>query len=438
MSKRHNIWMQREIPGLVDAGLIDKETGTRLADHYQLPDEGKGNGLLIALFAIMGSALIGGGIILLFAHNWTELGRPARAILSLAPLALSWCFGCWVLHKRPNSIGLRESAATLITLSACAALGLISQTYHFMHGLDEYLRIWMLMIIPVVYFFRSSVATTLYLTLLPIWAGFAQSVYGHATSYWILLGLILPFCSWQIIRHKNEKRTALLNWALALSFTCAWGITLERALPGWWIIAYMVWFATLYLFGRLHYATVTSLWQKPFQLIGGAGICLLSFALSYEELWDNIGWFHYRSGAGYFTAATVFDYVITGILLLIGAASALKLLHRATALDRWLALAPIVASVYFALASFEWNWVGPILTFNAYLALLGLICLIHGVRAVRIGLVNVGMMLLSAILIARFLDSSFNFVERGYAFVLLGIAFLVANLRMIKRKKRQT
>ena len=40
-------------------------------------------------FGILGAVLIGGGIILLLAHNWEQLGRPARVAVAFAPLVLS-------------------------------------------------------------------------------------------------------------------------------------------------------------------------------------------------------------------------------------------------------------------------------------------------------------------------------------------------------------
>lgn len=43
----------------------------------------------MVLFGILGAVLIGGGIILLLAHNWEQLGRPARVAVAFAPLVLS-------------------------------------------------------------------------------------------------------------------------------------------------------------------------------------------------------------------------------------------------------------------------------------------------------------------------------------------------------------
>jgi uncharacterized membrane protein len=40
----------------------------------------------VVLFSILGAALMGSGIILLLAHNWDQLSRVMRTVISFAPL----------------------------------------------------------------------------------------------------------------------------------------------------------------------------------------------------------------------------------------------------------------------------------------------------------------------------------------------------------------
>ena len=53
----------------------------------------------------------------------------------------------------------------------------------------------------------------------------------------------------------------------------------------------------------------------------------------------------------------------------------------------------------------------------------------------RIGTVNAGMIILGALIVARFFDVDMGFVVRGIAFILLGIGFLATNLILMKRAK---
>ena len=56
---------------------------------------------------------MGGGIILLVAHNWDFLTRPVRCAIAFAPLVLSQALAIFVLLRRNESAPWRECAAIL-------------------------------------------------------------------------------------------------------------------------------------------------------------------------------------------------------------------------------------------------------------------------------------------------------------------------------------
>jgi len=49
---------------------------------------------------------------------------------------------------------------------------------------------------------------------------------------------------------------------------------------------------------------------------------------------------------------------------------------------------------------------------------------------------NAGLLVLAALIMARFFDSQFGFVIRGIAFIVLGIGFLAANVCLVRRARR--
>jgi hypothetical protein len=58
----------------------------------------------------------------------------------------------------------------------------------------------------------------------------------------------------------------------------------------------------------------------------------------------------------------------------------------------------------------------------------------RGLRENRLGVVNAGMLMLSALIITRFFDSDLSFVVRGLAFIVVGIGFFATNTVLIRRK----
>ena len=51
----------------------------------------------IIVEVVFGALLVGGGVILVLAHNWAELSRASRAVLSLAPIVLTAAFAGFTL-----------------------------------------------------------------------------------------------------------------------------------------------------------------------------------------------------------------------------------------------------------------------------------------------------------------------------------------------------
>ena len=111
MSKQAR-WLHAELPRLLEAGVLDAATADRLRAHYGPPDEAPRARLALTLFGVLGSLLVGSGIILLFAHNWDELSRPARTVVSLAPLAIGQALALWGVWSGRRSVAWREGVAT--------------------------------------------------------------------------------------------------------------------------------------------------------------------------------------------------------------------------------------------------------------------------------------------------------------------------------------
>ncbi len=78
MSNRSIRWLLAELPGLVSDGVLDEESADRLRKRYPEPSSLSGSRLAVIVCAVFGALLIGSGVILLLAHNWEHLGRPAR------------------------------------------------------------------------------------------------------------------------------------------------------------------------------------------------------------------------------------------------------------------------------------------------------------------------------------------------------------------------
>ncbi|WP_430403310.1 DUF2157 domain-containing protein [Fluviicola sp.] len=152
--------------------IIDQTTMDRMYSHFlaqsekrsinaqnqsQLNQNKKNDGLIITV-SIIGIFLIGFGIIYLFAHNWDNLSRPTKTILSLLPVFLSVLANIFTVTKRKDSVIWQESTAISSFLAVGSMLGLILQIYQ-LPGIENYFfTYWCILCLPIVYLLRSHSA----------------------------------------------------------------------------------------------------------------------------------------------------------------------------------------------------------------------------------------------------------------------------------------
>ena len=146
MDKKSLQWFYQELPVLVSKGILTVQTAQKLRQYYgEVKNVGK-KWFFLIVCGTLGAILIGLGIILLFAHNWEELSRSMRTVLSLLPLLAAQGLALWVLWKRPQSFVFKEAVASFLSLMVGSSLALICQTYNIPGEASDFTLTWMLLI----------------------------------------------------------------------------------------------------------------------------------------------------------------------------------------------------------------------------------------------------------------------------------------------------
>lgn len=421
----------------MNAGIISAESAEKLRNYYGAIKEGNKSRIALIIFGVLGALLIGSGIILLLAHNWDELSRTVRTVLSLAPLLLGQLLAGWTLLRKRESLAWREGTTTFVMLAIGASISLIGQTYHLSGDFGKFLLTWMLLSLPLVYLLNATAPALLYLWGITAWAGIRQREAEHALFFWPLAALIIPHFMQSVKENRYSIRAITLAWGISLSLCVATGIVLDGALPGLWIIVYSGFFAVLFLAGCSYFAEAPTLWQRPFQTVGACGIVVLTFMLTYEWPWREIGWKYFRTSPEFYFNAALGDYVLAIALFV----ATLYFLFRKTRLPQnatWLfGTMPIVSSLGYLIVASGASSDFALALFNLYMFACGLVVTINGIQSGHLGTVNAGMIILAALIVARFFDSDLGFVVRGLAFILVGIGFLLTNWIIIRRSNKQ-
>lgn len=420
----------KELPRLVVQGLVSEEQAARIRAHYGAQAEQGGNRLL-AVFAVLGSLLVGLGIILLVAHNWDDLARTARTVLAYLPMLLGIGLVLYTLARRPDNTVWREGSALLLACGICACIALLSQIYHVNGQLEEYLFTCSLLILPLLYLPGSVMAGLVYLSMVTWYA-------------WLL-----NFGSWS--SHRAEPLLALPMVAAAvpayLAMARKHGTSIGFLWTGLFLAIAVGSISQMFYkdFGLGHVLAIAGIagaytlvpWlhhgrelrTHPWVVVGGASMLILYGVLSFRDPWQEL------RREPFFG-----DHAQDLPPMLIGIATGLMAYVLSIRVRRPFQAWPYPEAFGLLLICCGLAWVDVDLasiTVNLALLAMGAITVKHGITGDSLKRMNLGLAILGVTVLLRFFDSDMSFVLRGIAFILVGVGFLFMNLRMVEQRKRK-
>ena len=432
MNKKAAQWLYQELPDLVSKGVVPQAVADKLRKHYGEIKSADKKWFVIILCSVLGALLIGLGIILLFGHNWEGLSRPVRAILSVLPLVIGQALAFWVLLKRPTSHALKESTATFLSLMVGASIALISQTYNIPGDTADFILSWMLLIVPVVYLMEATIPAAIYVAGISAWVGHFWDSPLQAVLFWPLLAVVVPHFIRSLHQEKYTIRAAILALVVAISACFGAGFSLGRTWSGSWIVIYSSIIALFYLLGVYEFKKVSTNWQRPFRILGGLGVFIMMFLLTFRFPWESVtGRYHYETHEALSWTALP-DYILT--LLLVGAALVmfLQYVKRQDVMRALFGALPLLVLVGYAFSGTSVAF--SMLLFNIFLLVVSVTRIMIGIRINNLALINTGMLMLAALILARFFDSEINFIIKGLVFISIGMGFLMTNVVILRRK----
>lgn len=430
MGRTSVAWLLRELPKLVANGVLAPEAAEALRRHYGAEDPGTGRRIAAAILTVLGVLLVGGGIVLLLAHNWDDLSRGARAGLLVALLAAAQALAGYAVLRRFTSLVWREAAGALQVAAVAAAVALVAQTYHVPGNEAGLYRTVLLLTIPLVYLLESASVSVLtwggLLALATTWSPRDAGV----LPWWGLAAAGVPFLVLLARREPDAWRTALTIVAGVTALFV--GGTLNAATSGWdglWILYTLAVLAIAHALGSAE-AGDASAWRRRLRAPAYSGLVVLGVMLTFEWPWNGVAsGLPSEADAGVWVTAAV--AVACGAWATWFAVHLLRTgeLHLGVASAAWVTAA---LGYVLALADLE---AGARAVFDLWLAGVGVTGLAEGWRSGLMVRANAGLLALASLAVARFFDADVSFLVRGLGFIAVGIAFLVTNLMLVRRTR---
>ncbi|MGZ5005990.1 MAG: DUF2157 domain-containing protein [Chthoniobacterales bacterium] len=442
MRERGGRWLHGELPGLVAAGVISEETARALERHYPETSAGSGRNFGFVLLAVIGSALVAAGIVLLIAHDWDEFSRPLRSAIAFLPLLAAQALSTFVLLRRDQSQPWRESAAIFNVAGIGTAIALVSQTYQIHGSFANFILVWMLLSLPLVYIMRTTLGASAYLIGAFVWL-VNNNVWAHRNSplpFWLLLLLVAPFFAMVYRRNRDSRETTAFAVVFAIVTAIGIGYTADFTGANLGSLALAGFFSAIYICGIEFFPARDADRLHPLALLAGLAIGVTTIVLTFEEIWT-----HVNQPAQTQDLARSIGVAIELFFPLVAIALAAWSFVRGKIHFSVLAAAlPIVAGVAWLIVHLclpeQITWsrsrcdMTAAVLFNMYALALGVELIARGLRADSVTRANFGLLVIAALAVARFFDSDLSFVTRAIGFIVIGLGFLLTNLFLFRKR----
>ena len=419
------------MPLLVKEGLLSDLQGRGINDYYARK-EGAGRNVALMIFAIIGSLLIGSGIILLIAHNWEFMSRPVRSVLAFMPLLIAQAIGYYAITRKRDSAAWTESVPLSISLSVCAAIAIIGQTYHIYGSMARFMLTWMVLTLPLIYLFRSTSAFVLFIAGMTGWLISARDEHLATWFFWPLIATAVPYYYEKVRTSRYATSTSLAGWALCIGLIVITAVEHGYNHSDFWLLSYCYLFAVMFMAGLHSFDDAPSAGRNPYLTIGAGGLAIFGLLCTFNDFIREFfrGDLYYGAklcviGPQHELVVLFIIYIMLGVLLA----------KCATPVRIAFAGMPLVLSMGVIMGGDAVdNWLT--LVMNLYYLATGVIVIMSGIKELSVARVNGGMVMVIALIVCRFFDYDMSFMLRGIAFILIGIAFIVTNVVMSKKARK--
>ncbi|XLS28564.1 DUF2157 domain-containing protein [Flavobacteriaceae bacterium M23B6Z8] len=410
----------KDLAEMVSEGVISSSTADDIKNWYVAKKIERPNRLLL-ISGVLGALLTGLGIILILAHNWDSFSRFFKTILAFIPLAISQGLAVYALKKENET--WKEAAGVLLFFSIGTAISLVSQIYHISGSLDSLLFTWILLGAPLIYLLKSKSLILLHLIFSTWWLFLTG--YGYRSDipwfYLVFFSWIIPFYVKFLKGEPEGNFTGIVSWLLPFCFTISLGAFVDRN-DHMGFLLYMLAFGIMYLIGISPQFREKSPGRNGFIVFGMLGMITLLLITSFQDLWKDLNNLDFIFGPEFYLAL---------VLLMILVALVIQKIIKYKTSDKFL-LIPFLFTFIFFIGIF--NGLLATILINITILIVAILLIRKGALTMNLGMLNFGLLVVSALIVCRFFDTDLSFVLRGILFLIIGAGFFIANYIMIKRK----
>lgn len=444
LNNRKIDFLIKEITKLKDQNLIEENTAGKIIEYYTTKKSPKNIMALIivsiSIFATL--SIISGIILVVVTFNWHIFTKEVKTVLAFMMLIVPQVLCLLQLLKKDTNQKNKEIFSLILSIFFGVTMAFVGQIYRLPENSEFFLFLWLISTIVIVYLFDSLTSSVLYMFLLIFHTSIMQIDGKIGLYFYPLFSLIIPFYIMEF-RKKQRLRVKFLDYLFIITMVIALGITLEKVIPGLWIIAYSNLFVILYLLGVIFEKdNKESIFYSPYKISGILGIAILAYIYSFSWPWDEIGWDYYRIGEKFNKFASIFDYIVVIALPVIS----IYLLYISIIKKRLInyilsSFGILIVVLYILTSAFLKNTnnfilIIPVWSLNIFVVLYCIYFFYIGYKNKSLLTVNLSTFMVCGLIVTRFFDFDMPILARGFAFIVLGVFLVLLNLILSKKFKK--
>ncbi|MCO5234352.1 MAG: DUF2157 domain-containing protein [Chitinophagales bacterium] len=416
--------IEKDIKELLEQGIITEDVAKNI-DSYYKSRSNKYSNLLFVIFSIIGAVLVGLGVVLLVAHNWDEMSRLVQTLIAFGIVIIGQIFSIYGYLKKKV---WTEAAIAFLVISIGTCIALIGQIYNVLGNENQFIFIWMILVMPMMFLLKSKVAgvSTLLLSVIFCYVtsneNSDQVVYSLLFFWPVYLGVIwfyLEECKSNAGSFFNKGFIYLLLFAL-ISVLAQFAEKSGRLL-------YLSYFLLFQLFFTLsNYSFVVQRIKYTFSLkwIGILGMNLILGVLIFDGdvFQEGVSFYNFIKDSAIHIAAIILLFIILTLLNQSKSSYKLQFFNYL-----FIFFTPFFLLDYFSKSGY--------LSMTILISMISLFTIYKGIKNYQFSITNIGLFLISLILLYWFLNKDYSFISRGLVFIFVGIIFFLCNLFIFKNNK---
>lgn len=432
-------------------GVVGAESATKIRKYIRKEESPVRWELFMIIVGMLGAIFASAGVFSIISYNWDEYSKTVKGLFGIVPTLVGLYFYYRMLFFHKNSRIWVEASSLFLMLMIGASMSIISQTYQMDGDFTDFLKVWLLLTIPLFYLARASGIAFFYL-LLSLGLLYAEGSFNIISmgmesdqeNYWfwlyfvallphfylsvdwksrvqgvrvMFLTLIIYLVLFQALMYSTDSN--FLLWAV--TYNVGFYMFASRFMGGhyWFLSRFMSWLP------QLSVAIVFLALSNQNGLYA-----LFTFDSFFNmDVWESGEWF-------YFILLLV---VLAGIYF-----NYFTSKEKYADVNKMILFSPLFIIFLMILDEYTISWWWLTLPINAYILMLGVVVMVNGSEEGCFVKVLGGMSLIAILASFRYFDVDLSFITKGILFLIFGGMFFLINMfvkekiEQIERHKKRT